>query len=298
MAEHQQSALPADSGRTRRISTAANLVGGAVSLALIIGMGVWGYKLIVRDVSGVPVVRAVEGPLRVQPDDPGGRPALNQGLAVNDVAAEGTAADPADRLILAPEPLDLSIEDAASLTVLAKGESGVSDEDGSGDGGAGQVQFVSLGAADQRVSEEVEADAAHAARSGAEAPSADSEKQQAGLAMSLRPQLRPEVLKKTAASGPVTSPDVMDAESVPVGTRLAQLGAFESAEIAEKEWGRLKDEFGEFLTNKQRVVQRAESGGRIFYRLRAMGFADLGDARRFCSALVAEDAECIPVVSR
>jgi hypothetical protein len=32
--------------------------------------------------------------------------------------------------------------------------------------------------------------------------------------------------------------------------------------------------------------------------LRALGFEDLADARRFCSALVAEKAECIPVVTR
>jgi len=46
------------------------------------------------------------------------------------------------------------------------------------------------------------------------------------------------------------------------------------------------------------VIQRAESGGRIFYRLRAMGFDDLSDARRFCSAFIAENTECIPVVTR
>ena len=58
----------------------ANLAGAAVSLALIAGVGVWGYKILVRDVSGVPVVRAAEGPMRIQPEDPGGHQALNQGL--------------------------------------------------------------------------------------------------------------------------------------------------------------------------------------------------------------------------
>ena len=90
----------------------------------------------------------------------------------------------------------------------------------------------------------------------------------------------------------------MDADTIPLGTRLAQLGAFDSAEVARAEWDRLAGRFGDFLDGKQRVIQRAESGGRTFYRLRAMGFADLGDARRFCSALVAERAECIPVVTR
>ncbi len=52
------------------------------------------------------------------------------------------------------------------------------------------------------------------------------------------------------------------------------------------------------MNGKDRLIQRAESGGRTFYRLRAMGFDDLADARRFCSALVAEEAACIPVVVR
>jgi hypothetical protein len=56
--------------------------------------------------------------------------------------------------------------------------------------------------------------------------------------------------------------------------------------------------FSVFLVGLSRVVQKATSGGRVFYRLRAMGFADLSDARRFCSALVAEGADCIPVVTR
>ena len=49
---------------------------------------------------------------------------------------------------------------------------------------------------------------------------------------------------------------------------------------------------------KRRVIEKATSGGRTFYRLRAEGFADLPDARRFCAALVAEKADCIPVVTR
>jgi hypothetical protein len=90
----------------------------------------------------------------------------------------------------------------------------------------------------------------------------------------------------------------VDASSLPAGTRLAQLGAYESADVARAEWDRIHGKFPDFLDDKQRVIQRAESGGRIFYRLRAMGFADLADARRFCSALVAGRADCIPVTTR
>ena len=42
------------------LTTLTNTAGALVSLALIAGIGVWGYKLFVRDVSGIPVVRAAE----------------------------------------------------------------------------------------------------------------------------------------------------------------------------------------------------------------------------------------------
>ena len=88
------------------------------------------------------------------------------------------------------------------------------------------------------------------------------------------------------------------AASLPAGTRLAQLGAYESAAVARSEWDRIHGQFEDYLDGKERVIQKAESGGRIFYRLRAMGFADLSDARRVCATLIAGKADCIPVTTR
>ena len=51
----------------RRVANLANWTGAAVSLALMCGVGVWGYKLLVRDVTGIPVVQAMEGPMRIAP---------------------------------------------------------------------------------------------------------------------------------------------------------------------------------------------------------------------------------------
>jgi hypothetical protein len=87
-------------------------------------------------------------------------------------------------------------------------------------------------------------------------------------------------------------------EGLASGTRLVQLGAFDSETIARSEWDRLSGKFTDLLDGKTRIVQAAQSGGRTFYRLRAMGFADEADSRRFCSALVAERAACIPVAVR
>jgi len=123
-----------------------------------------------------------------------------------------------------------------------------------------------------------------------------------GLARSPRPAARPVSLSQTVsapAAGAVIGGNVeVTAEEIPSGTRLVQLGAFESAEVARAQWDKIGGQFSEYFSGKARVVQRAQSGGKTFYRLRAMGFDDLSDARRFCSALMAQKADCIPVVVR
>jgi len=129
----------------------------------------------------------------------------------------------------------------------------------------------------------------------------------AGVSRSPRPLVRPMKLDTTPAVASVelaaaqvsaTPTPEVDPNTIAPGTRLAQLGAYESQEIAQKEWDRLYGRFTEYMDGKMRVIQKAESGGRTFYRLRAMGFDDLSDARRFCSALLAEKAACIPVKVR
>ncbi|WP_138933977.1 SPOR domain-containing protein [Roseovarius arcticus] len=312
------------------VSRATYALGSIISVGLVIGLGVWGYKLLVRDVSGVPVIRAVQGPMRVQPEDPGGRQTLNQGLSVNDVAALGTAAAAPDELILAPAPLDLSEEDAPRAPAperpqQARSEAPVPE--------VAQVEdpapaaepepevapvpdevvvdvpddMLALAAA---ISEGITPmaeldDAPNAPLPGAEEGTADEDEQaeqtDGNMAASLRPRARPADLRnvlQVAAAAPEGGVRDVDPDSIAIGTRLAQLGAFASEEIARDEWTRLGSRFEEYLAGKDRVIQKATSGGRTFYRLRAMGFDDLADARRFCSALVAEKAECIPVVTR
>jgi hypothetical protein len=82
------------------------------------------------------------------------------------------------------------------------------------------------------------------------------------------------------------------------GTRLVQLGAFDSVAAARDAWGEIAARFAPMLDDRPRVLEQAEAGGRAFWRLRAGGFDDLADARRFCAALVADRADCIPVVAR
>ena len=68
--QQPQQDAPKQSGNSVRAVTA--LAGATLSLALLVGVGVWSYNLIARDVAGVPVVRAVQGEMRIRPADPGG----------------------------------------------------------------------------------------------------------------------------------------------------------------------------------------------------------------------------------
>lgn len=291
----------------------ANWAGAAISLALVVGIGVWGYKLIARDVSGVPVVIAMDGPMRIAPEQPGGQLADHQGLAVNTVAGHGTAAAPADRLVLAPRPAGLGEEDIASgliqpakpapiqaslqteLPVLTQDTTSVTIPEDSplaqNPDLAAIVNELAGGATPLTPLEPGE-DAAVQTTLSDIAP---------GLSRSLRPRLRPSALR-TASLEPVlpasSSVVELDAAKLPTGTRLVQIGAFDSADDARAAWSKLDTRFSDYLEGKDRVIQKASSGGREFFRLRAHGFADLSDARRFCAALVAGNVDCIPVVTR
>ncbi|MEJ6745453.1 MAG: SPOR domain-containing protein, partial [Yoonia sp.] len=113
MAVYDQGHVPV-SGATRA-GALVNYVGAIVSCALIVGVGVWGYKLVVRDVSGIPVVRAMAGEMRVLPTTPGGEVSVHTGLSVNEVAAVGEASAPEDSVALAPAMAGLADEDVVTL---------------------------------------------------------------------------------------------------------------------------------------------------------------------------------------
>jgi hypothetical protein len=92
-------------------STIVNGAGALVSVSLVIGIAVWGYGLFMRDVAGVPVVRARAGPMRSVPDDPGGQISEFGGLAVNAVPGGGGVPSLPDQVRIAPTGAGLSPED-------------------------------------------------------------------------------------------------------------------------------------------------------------------------------------------
>ncbi|MGB3408426.1 MAG: SPOR domain-containing protein, partial [Jannaschia sp.] len=85
-----------------------NWAGAATSLGLTAFVALWAVDLTFRDMSSVPVIAALEGPMRVEPENPGGLRAPFQGMALSDITSGGAAAPAPDEIVLAPAPVDLA----------------------------------------------------------------------------------------------------------------------------------------------------------------------------------------------
>ncbi len=311
-----------------------NGAGAVTSVALILGLGVWGYDLAVRDVRGIPVIQALEGPARVAPDNPGGELASYQGMAVNKIAADGTAGAPADQLTLAPRPEALSAEDQPMAALAASAEAEVPDPlapDSEGgavsaipDGAPGVAPVLASLDPGGALSHEPLPDGPSEDLLGGEMPAIEVPAPPAGaiaadvpgVAQSPRPALRPaaapaagddagyDAMAEAAAAAvaealgaPAAALDVA-AGTLAGGTRLVQIGAYPDEAQARLEWDKTAARFGGLMEGKRRVIEPAVSGGATFYRLRVEGFADIDDARRFCEVFKAEGAECVPTAVR
>lgn len=284
-----------------RVGSVLSGSGAVLSLALIAGLAWWSWQLVARDVNGVPVVRALEGPMRVAPAEPGGRIALFQGLSVNSIPAGTPAAPAGSELVLAPRPVDLSAEDVpiAAAPVQPAAASG----------------GVNAGAA---LPADAAALVAPAQGGGIAAPPAAV----AAVERSPRPPMRPAMLQAsgedmTAFAASASADDIalavassvamrmgpqsgaeIDSATLAAGTRLVQLGTFPTGAAAREAWDTLAQRFNPLFDGHSRVVEAAHSGGTVFYRLRVHGFEDEAASRRFCAVLLGQNSDCIPVLIR
>ena len=306
MLEGSETAL---AGEEKQVKFKPNMIfywtGAALSFFLLASAIGWSYQLIVRDINQIPVVRAQLGPLRVAPDDPGGLTAANQGLSVTQLAVNEKPLL-SNEIHLAPAAEILNAEHLA-LQVT---------EDVKSNTGDGKFEIEEVNAENsinlKEVSNEIEVDTS-SKKEVVLSKVAFSQKKieienAVSLALSitddpvdsltlLRPKIRPMISRR---NNKTTGDQVVNNEPIsnlPIGSAVVQLGAFESKNLAKSEWQRFEKLLGSILFSKKMIVQKAESGGKIFYRLRASGFDDISDARQFCSA-ISDRVACIPVVMR
>lgn len=306
MLERSETAL---AGEEKQVKFKPNMIfywtGAALSFFLLAGAIGWSYQLIVRDINQIPIVRAQLGPLRVAPDDPGGLTAANQGLSVTQLAVNEKPLL-SNEIHLAPAAEILNAEHLA-LQVTEDVKSNPDD---------GTFEIKEVNAENSinltEVSNEIEVNTS-SKKEVVLSKVAFSQKKieienAVSLALSitddsvnsltlLRPKIRPMISRR---NNKTTGDQVVNIEPIsnlPIGSAVVQLGAFENKNLAKVEWQRFEKLLGSILFSKKMIVQKAESGGKIFYRLRASGFDDISDARQFCSA-ISDRVACIPVVTR
>ena len=280
-------------------------VGAALSLSLLTGAIGWSYQLIVRDINQIPIVRAQLGPLRVAPDDPGGLTAANQGLSVTQLAVNERPLL-SDEIFLAPAAEVLSEENVALQ--ISEENSSITNEEKFDTLEVSTEKSLDLKIVPEQTATGLATNNEAVLSTAAFSPKKLEIENAVSLALSLtnevsssfnslRPKIRPVVSNQVQTDNIARSVANELVVTLPIGSAVVQLGAFESKSLAQIEWQRLEALLGSVLTSKNMMVQKAESGGRVFYRLRAFGFDDLSDARQFCSA-VNDKVACIPVVTR
>lgn len=282
-------------GARFRFGQMVSVAGALVSLGLLVGMVVWAFQLTTRDVSDVPVIRALDGPMRAAPADPGGVQAAHQGLAVNRLAEGAEAGQVPDRLVLAPPPVELVVFELASSSAAVDLAPEADPDTPVITPTHDLIQRLITRNEGGDPAAPVPQDSASVAPVVTGLVPASV----AGVVQSLRPVTRPgPVATLASAANLVRVTPELDAATLSEGTRLVQLGAFDAPEIARAEWDRLTARFPDYFSGRARVIQEASSGGAPFFRLRAHGFEDLAATRRFCAALTAQNAPCIPVTVR
>jgi hypothetical protein len=283
------------------VRLAISWVGAIASITLIVGLAYWVFQLGTRNPNEIPIIRAMEGPARTQPENPGGTQASHQGLAVNAVQSDGTAEKAAETVVLAPQQPALTAEDLAQDTlakiqpVLRPATINAEPETNSQQELEAAIITAVVKAPKPTVQDPTLATESIVVDTNSIVISSSK---YAPLKSPI-PIGRPsDLITRIQSATAVSSKSGADTASVPVGTRLVQLGAYDSAEIAKKEWGNLIGKHGDLLAGKQQLIQVAASGGRKFYRLRAIGFETAEDSRNLCAALLARGTACIPVTAR
>jgi hypothetical protein len=314
-------------GRTNRAGLAT--FRRAASVVIFIGlvglMGLWAYRLGTRDASEVPIIKAMQGPTRIEPEIPGGLQAANKGHEINKVLEGGAAPAPRDPIVLEETP-QLAEEDRPQpeleLALRAPDET-ANPGDREAELGALVAEAIANNEAtapgdlvkpapDLGGSPLVAGDVEELAAEEDEA----SEPEVAALS-GPRPVSRPANLVRVRAKPtPVATPKTVPVRSAPApqaaaaapqirevntlssGSRLVQLGAYDSDAVARHAWRKLVAANSDLLSSKSLYIERATSNARVFYRLRVAGFSNTDQTRDLCEALRARSIDCIPVTLR
>lgn len=274
---------PAGRGRSKIRSALRFFLYFAVVFAAgtIAGWYYVGTQFLTGDDSGIPLMKADKGPVKVRPINPGGMEVPDRDKLVYD-RMQGNGERPrVERLLPAPETplpppsreLPKQLEAAAPAPESAKDLAAVAPA-------AGPVTPPPAKAGTSR------APPVHAGPSVPPGPAAATPTVEEVLA-AVRPPPAPKTpAPKTPAKGASKAP-----------AYRVQLAAVRSLERAQGEWDRLRRKNTDLLGKLALSVVKADLGPKkgVFYRLRAGPLADEAAARALCATLASRKVGCLIV---
>jgi hypothetical protein len=286
------------------------LTGALLFLTLITTLALWSYRLGTRDAGEVPIIRAMDGPWRVEPEDPGGLQAAHHGLEVKAVLAGNPAPEP--RTEATPEPEILAQEDSSQGALVSSAPQALAERVlNQGTEQDLPMPLAEVSAEDDFLAVPLSARTALTedvlATDDPELQAATGPRPKnrpANLVVRPVKSPRPEVVRPAAAAAVVASAPATashasttsrEVASAARGARLVQLGAFDSEAITRRAWQNLVARNPDLLASKSLYIERTTSNARVFYRLRVAGFDDTEQTRQMCEALRARGVDCIPV---
>ena len=276
-------------GRFSQIKGAiSTLVGALVALSLLMALGIWFYRLGVRDAASVPIIRAASEPTKVRPTDPGGSVAPHQDVTSYEVAEAGTAK--AGAAVLAPAPVKPNRDDLAMGALQAKPEEKNEAQEADPE--------EKLAALNTDVNAQKPTEATDA-KQDAKPDGADEKVAVAGSALApaaspLAPRRPSDLIERSRAALAQKTDDAPAlARQAETSTYQVQLAADPSESAMRAKWQKVKARNEDLLRGKTLALPTVKSGGTLFYRLRVGPFKNRSEAASVCQALKARGQDCI-----
>lgn len=255
----------------------------AVSSISIFGILVWwGVTLSQLNPNDIPVIRKVNGPARISPDEPGGKQADHQGLSVNEVQSVNGASKVVDKVYLAPKPRPFQAEDIAGLNREKPSDLNMK---------IGQVPILK----DQNISPEIKFSSEQVNPEQSKVDENNSDDLDVKVTSKILTEKKP--LIKNKSMTPQIRPKKLEIISTNKLTQniMAELGKFDNDVVATVQLQNIKKIHTDFLLNKDLLIEEENNGNKIKYFLRVKSFENINDVENFCIEIKKQGTVCTPI---
>ena len=297
------------SGLARAKSILSTVVGAIVAMSMLMALGIWFYRLGVRDAQNVPIIRAAAEPSKERPEDPGGLEAPHQNIQSYEVASDRPASVTA--VVVAPEPPSPKPEDVPLGEITPAPAEVVPPVEAPAARATEQTVAETAPASASPTAEQTEDEATLALNevATATAPATEPEPEPAEVEPTpavlsgtefappqspVAPRRPADLAQRTAAAANDDARRQDDLASAAASSRVQiQLAADPSQSAMRQKWDRVRKANSDILRGRALALPTTVSGGTTYYRLRVGPFKDAAEARNVCQALKARGQDCI-----